>query len=271
MPELPEVETTRRGIEPWVLGRRVETVEIRNSQLRWPVPPNMADLMVGSTVEYLRRRGKYLLFTTSDGTALVHLGMSGSLRVSDAVEPWRKHDHWSWRLDSGRELRYHDPRRFGALLWLVGPAEEHSLLASLGPEPLSAEFDNRWLWRKSRGRSQAIKNFVMDSKVVVGVGNIYASEALFRAGIDPRRAAGNVSQARYALLSGQIRDVLGEAIESGGSTLRDYINGSGAPGYFQQKLSVYGREGLPCVSCASPIKNLRLGQRSSFYCSQCQR
>lgn len=269
MPELPEVETTLRGITPHLDGRRVEKVQIWQPRLRWPVPPGLAELIEGASVVGLSRRGKYLQVAFAHGAALIHLGMSGSLRVADAAQPLRKHDHWQWQMDSGICLRYHDPRRFGALVWSPGQ-DQHPLLRSLGPEPLQADFTGDYLWRRSRGRSQKVKSFLMDSKVVVGVGNIYASESLFRAGIHPMRAAGRVSRVRYERLVREVRAVLSEAIESGGSTLRDYVNGSGSPGYFQQRLHVYGRAGLPCHSCQQPVQQVVIGQRSSFFCPACQ-
>lgn len=271
MPELPEVETTRAGLSEHLVGRKVESLSITQRSLRWPVPTEMPKYFEGREITSLIRRGKYLLLASEQGTALIHLGMSGSLRIANANESQRKHDHWQMVLDNKTLLRYHDPRRFGAFLWAGLSPQQHSLLADLGPEPMEQEFAARPLYLRSRGRTQAIKNFLMDSKNVVGVGNIYASESLYRAGIHPNRAAGKVSLARYELLVCKVKDVLGEAIESGGSTLRDYVNGSGSPGYFQQKLLVYGREGRECGACQGAIKQLRIGQRSSFFCPQCQR
>ncbi len=271
MPELPEVETTRRGISPWLTGQKIQSVRVRQPSLRWPVPAEIADCLRGARVSSVKRRSKYLLIEVGEGTALVHLGMSGSLRLSDPAESYRKHDHWWWTLENGKQLRYHDPRRFGALLWMPSSQAGHPLLQSLGPEPLESEFTGAYLWQQSRARKVAIKNFIMDSRVVVGVGNIYASESLFRAGIHPLRAAGRVSLQRYQGLADAIRQVLGESIESGGSTLRDYVNSSGAPGYFQQQLGVYGRQGQPCPACGEAVRSVRIGQRSSFYCPRCQR
>lgn len=271
MPELPEVETTRRGISPWLIGQRVASAKIRNPGLRWPIPDDLADQLIGGEIKAVRRRSKYLLVEFEHGTALIHLGMSGSLRLADPRDAFRKHDHWCWTLDSGKQLRYHDPRRFGALLWLKDDPLIHPLLAGLGPEPLQDDFTGRHLWQLARGRKAPVKNFIMDAHVVVGVGNIYASESLYRAGIHPARAAGRVSQSRYDLLADSIVEVLREAIDSGGSTLRDYVNGSGNPGYFQQKLDVYGRSGEACRRCGETIASRKIGQRSSFYCPACQR
>lgn len=270
MPELPEVETTRRGIEPHLCGQRVTAVVIRQPRLRWPIPPEVAARLTDRTVTAVRRRAKYLLLDVEGGSALLHLGMSGSLRVIAAETPPGKHDHVDIRLESGQSLRLTDPRRFGALLWSEAGAT-HPLLASLGPEPLSGEFNGTHLYRASRGRRGAVKPFIMDSQVVVGVGNIYANEALYLAGIHPARAAGRISAARYDRLARAITAVLHKAIAEGGTTLRDFVGGDGRPGYFAQHLHVYGREGEPCPGCGAPIRQQRLGQRSSYYCSRCQR
>lgn len=270
MPELPEVETSRRGIAPWVEHQVVETVTVRDRRLRWPVPDGLEQKLAGQTVRALRRRAKYMLFETDSGSALLHLGMSGSVRIVDPSEPAGKHDHVDIVLGNGKALRFRDPRRFGSLLWADDPAK-HPLLASLGPEPLDDGFDGDHLWRASRGRRIAVKPFIMDASIVVGVGNIYASEALFAAGIHPRRAAGRVSRERYARLAETIRSVLKRAIRAGGTTLRDFHGGDGAPGYFRQKLDVYGRDGQPCRVCRSDIRVIVLGQRSTFYCLNCQR
>jgi len=272
MPELPEVETTRRGILPHVRGRRVSAVVVRDGRLRWPVPQDLAGLLTGRTVRDVRRRGKYLLFDLDDATLLIHLGMSGSLRVLHSPPaPPRKHDHVDVLLDDGSLLRYHDPRRFGAVLWLDADPSQHSLLRDLGPEPLDEHFDGSYLYRCSRGRRSSVKQFLMDGHIVVGVGNIYASEALFLAGISPRRQAGRVAAKRYDALALAVREVLGSAIAQGGTTLRDYVNGDGASGYFQQSLCVYGRGGEPCIRCGSPVRVSRTGQRSTFHCPNCQR
>ena len=271
MPELPEVETTRRGIEPHILGRTVVGVHVREGRLRWPIPEDLADRLQGKAVLGLARRGKYLLCAVDGGALLVHLGMSGSLRVAAAGAPLKKHDHVEILFAGGPCLRYHDPRRFGCLLWAAGEPLAHPLLAELGPEPFDAAFSGAYFHQAARARKTPVKTFIMDSHVVVGVGNIYASEALFHAGIDPRRAAGRVGPGRYEVLAGRVREVLRRSIEQGGTTLRDFVNAQGRPGYFQQTLAVYGREGLPCVLCGETVLGVRLGQRSSFYCPRCQR
>jgi formamidopyrimidine-DNA glycosylase len=270
VPELPEVETTRRGLAPHLLGRRVIALDIRQPRLRWPVPRELGSLLPGQLIQAIERRAKYLLVHTEPGSALLHLGMSGSLRVLPADTPPGTHDHVDWRLDSGRVLRYTDPRRFGCQLWQAR-GEVHPLLAGLGPEPLSDDFHGDLLWARSRGRKAAIKLFLMDQAIVVGVGNIYASEALFAAGIHPKRAAGSVSRARYARLAREVKRVLEHAITRGGTTLRDFINPDGAPGYFEQELFVYGRAGEPCRVCGTPIRASVIGQRSTFHCTRCQR
>lgn len=270
MPELPEVETTRRGVMPHVTGRRVTSVQLRVPALRWPIDPQITAELPGQRVEAVRRRAKYLLMDAQSGSVIVHLGMSGSLRVLPVGSTAARHDHADLLLDSGRMLRLTDPRRFGALLWQPS-GTVHPLLAHLGPEPLSDDLDGDHLWRLSRGRRAPVKAFVMDQAVVVGVGNIYAAEALFRAGIHPLRAAGRVSRGRYAALAAAIKAVLAFAIERGGTTLRDFLDPDGAPGYFEQELFVYGREGEPCRQCGSAIRSLRLGNRASCYCPRCQR
>ena len=270
MPELPEVETTRRGLLPHLLGRSVVALDVRQPRLRWPVAPELRALLPGQRIEGIERRAKYLLVHTPVGSALLHLGMSGSLRVLAATTPVGPHDHVDWQLDSGRVLRYTDPRRFGCQLWQPRGAV-HPLLAALGPEPLSHTFDGDGLWARSRGRRTAVKVFLMDQAVVVGVGNIYASEALFAAGIHPKRMAGAISRTRYARLAGEVKRILARAITHGGTTLRDFINPDGAPGYFEQELFVYGRTGESCRRCGTPIRSVVLGQRSAFYCPRCQR
>ena len=270
MPELPEVETTRRGITPHVVGRKIVQVNIHNGRLRWPVPDNYAKMLAGTTITAIERRAKYLLWHNRHGASLVHLGMSGSLRVIDPQTPKRPHDHVEWILDNNLAIRLHDPRRFGCVLWTDNP-DNHPLLKDLGPEPLGNQFHAAWLHQRSRGRKQAIKAFVMDAKHVVGVGNIYASEALYRAGIHPSRAAGRVSLQRYVALVNAIRAVLSEAIDCGGTTLRDFLRDSGEPGYFSQSLNVYGRTDEPCKRCGDPIRIRQIGQRSSFFCPRCQR
>ncbi len=270
MPELPEVETTRRGIEPLVLGRRVAALAVRQRQLRWPVPATLRNL-VGERIDGVRRRAKYLLLDASCGSAIMHLGMSGSLRVvPQAVTPGA-HDHVDFVLDDGNCLRLRDPRRFGAVLWTRGDPLAHPLLRDLGPEPFDPVFDGRYLHTRARGRRVAVKSFVMDAHVVVGVGNIYASEALFAAGIHPHRPAGRVSRQRYQGLSEAVREVLARAIGFGGTTLRDFSSPEGNPGYFRNELRVYDRAGLPCPNCAADLRHSVIGQRSSYYCARCQR
>ena len=279
MPELPEVETTLRGIEPALSGRTVVEVIVRNPSLRWRVPEEVKQARGGRVVRCWRR-AKYLLIelageetgaSSIEGGLLIHLGMSGSLRISDAEDAPRKHDHVDVVLDSGKCIRFNDPRRFGVFSWWAPPAESHRLLRDLGPEPLSGPFSGTYLRQKSRGRKAAVKNFIMDGKIVVGVGNIYASEALFMAGIHPSRPAGRISAARYEALAAAIRDVLSRAIRRGGTTLRDFLNAEGNPGYFAQELLVYEREGLPCFQCQTPLRRKVIGQRSSYYCPRCQR
>ena len=271
MPELPEVETTRSGIAPHVEGRVVTEVVLRRRKLRYPVPRTLLADLPGQMVERVERRAKYLLLRCEAGTVLIHLGMSGSLRLVAADVPAEKHDHIDIVFENGQALRLRDPRRFGAVLWLTGDPMEHKLLATLGPEPLSDEFDADYLYQHSRKRKVAVKQFIMDSHTVVGVGNIYASEALFRAGIRPQLAAGRLSRRRCELLVESIKSVLGQAIAEGGTTLRDFVDGEGRPGYFKQQLQVYGRAGEPCRVCAGIIREVRQGQRASFYCPACQR
>ena len=270
MPELPEVETTCRGIEPHIDKHRVTAVRVRQPKLRWQVPADLAELIVGREVCQVGRRGKYILIGFDNGELLIHLGMSGSLRVLPQETPPGKHDHVELIFDSGMMVRLTDPRRFGAVLWQP-QGEVHTLLASLGPEPLTDAFNTDHLAKACKGRSQAIKLLIMNSHVVVGVGNIYANEALFRAGIDPRRAAGKISKARLERLVEEIKAVLDYAITRGGTTLRDFLASDGKPGYFAQELSVYGRGGEPCKQCTKPLKEVRLGQRSTVFCTQCQR
>lgn len=272
MPELPEVETTRRGILPRLQGRRVVAVRVFEEGLRWPVTPGLPRLLPGQRLEDIERRAKYLLMRFSNGTLLVHLGMTGSLRVfSSEKTPLRKHDHLELHWDDGSVLRYHDPRRFGTVQWLGCAAGDHPLLVGLGPEPLGPDFGGGYLFQRSRGRRLAVKQLLMDAAVVVGVGNIYANEALFLAGIDPRRQAGRIALERYARLADGVRTVLESALARGGTTLRDYVDGDGSPGYFAQELKVYGRAGLPCVRCGTRIGTIRQAQRSTFYCPKCQR
>ena len=269
MPELPEVETSRRGIEPHIVGTRVERVIIRNRSLRWPVSRSVDRNLAAKTIDSVTRRAKYLLINTESGAAILHLGMSGSVFIVDHDTPAGVHDHVDIDFDSGKTLRFRDPRRFGSLHWSKDPLQ-HKLLKSLGPEPLNDEFDGGYLWTQSRGRRVSIKQFIMNAHVVVGVGNIYASEALYMAGINPRRAAGRVALQRYVLLATEIKEVLTKAIKAGGTTLRDFYGGDGEAGYFQQQLEAYGREGEPCRRCNTPITLIVQGQRSSYYCKQCQ-
>jgi formamidopyrimidine-DNA glycosylase len=271
MPELPEVETTRRGVAPHVERQKVTAVRVYDRRLRWPVPRDLSRRLVGRCVERVDRRSKYLLFRMGDDTLLVHMGMTGSLRVFTEAPPREAHDHIDLEFANGVILRYRDPRRFGAMLWSPAAAGEHRLLARLGVEPFAPEFDGDYLFRAMRGRRAAIKLVLMDSHVVVGVGNIYANESLFRAGIRPDRAAHRVGRARLARLALAVRDTLSEAIAKGGSTLRDYVDSRGEPGYFQLEYYVYGRQAEPCRVCGSPIRMRRLGARATYYCVRCQR
>ncbi len=270
MPELPEVETTRRGLAPHLVGRRILGATLRRPDLRWPIAGEITAELPGQRIDAVVRRAKYLLVEVQTGSALLHLGMSGSLRVLPVTTPHGLHDHVDIALDSDRVLRFNDPRRFGCLLWQPA-GTMHPLLAELGPEPLSGAFDGDHLWRLSRGRSAPVKAFLMDQSVVVGVGNIYAAEALFRAGIHPFRAAGRVSRQRYALLADAVKAILAHAIARGGTTLRDFISPDGAPGYFEQELFVYGREGERCKTCGTPLRARSLGQRPTVWCPRCQR
>ncbi len=280
MPELPEVETTRRGLAPHLEGRRVIGVTLRRPDLRWPIPREIETLLPSQTILSVRRRAKYLLMDTDAGTAIWHLGMSGSMRVLPASTPVQAHDHVDVLIDSSRiqgkdaaaakVLRFNDPRRFGSLLWQL-PGETHALLRDLGPEPLSDDFSGALLFERSRGRKIAVKAFLMDQKIVVGVGNIYAAEALFAAGVSPLRAAGKVSRERYDAIAQSVRTILSYAIARGGTTLRDFISPDGAPGYFEQELSAYGRGGEACPRCGRPLKQAMLAQRATVWCGHCQR
>ena len=275
MPELPEVETTRRGLAPHLEGRRIAAVTLRRPDLRWPIPDEIETLLPSQTILSIRRRAKYLLMDTAAGSALWHLGMSGSLRVLPADTPVRAHDHVDMLIEgkdpaARRVLRFNDPRRFGCLLWQP-PGETHELLRGLGPEPLSDDFSGELLFQRSRGRKVPVKALLMDQKIVVGVGNIYAAEALFAAGVSPLRAAGKVSRERYEAIATEIRRILTYAIARGGTTLRDFISPDGAPGYFEQELSAYGRGGEPCPRCGRPLKQAMLAQRATVWCGHCQR
>ncbi|WP_129140668.1 bifunctional DNA-formamidopyrimidine glycosylase/DNA-(apurinic or apyrimidinic site) lyase [Modicisalibacter coralii] len=270
MPELPEVETTRRGVAPYLEGGEIREVIVRERRLRTPVPVDFEDHLIGRRIGELRRRAKYLIVPTGERTLLWHLGMSGSLRIARVGDPPKKHDHVDLVVDDGAILRYHDPRRFGFVDWLAGDVASDPRLARLGPEPLSPDFDGERLYRLSRGRRLAVKPFLMDNAVVVGVGNIYAAEALFLAGIDPRRAAGRIGRERYDRLAEAVREVLAAAISQGGTTLRDFVSGVGEPGYFSQRLNVYGRAGEPCRRCGGELRQITLGQRASVFCPRCQ-
>jgi formamidopyrimidine-DNA glycosylase len=271
VPELPEVETTRRGIEPLVAGRTIERVVSRVQRLRWNLPRKIAATLAGQTVLGVERRAKYLLLRCPAGTIILHLGMTGRLSLVPADAPAGPHDHIDVVFTDGSALRFNDARRFGAFLWTPEDPHGHPLLVELGPEPFAAEMDGDYLCQRSRGRRIAIKPFIMDQRVVVGVGNIYASEALFRAGIHPSRPAGEVSRVRYGRLADAIREVLSEAIAAGGTTIRDFADAAGRPGYFSVQLRVYGREGEPCPSCRRAIRQLRLGGRATYFCPRCQR
>jgi formamidopyrimidine-DNA glycosylase len=271
MPELPEVETTRRGIARALTGRRVDAFVVRERRLRWPIAAEIEAKLCGTVVRGVGRRAKYILLEFDAGTVIVHLGMSGSLRILEVAAPPRPHDHWDLCLADGAILRFHDPRRFGSLHWTESDPALHPLLARLAPEPLSDAFDGAYLHRATRKRRVAIKHLIMNSQLVVGVGNIYASEALFRAGLSPHRAAGRLSRAQVDALVQAIRDVLAEAIGIGGTTLRDYVNAAGLPGYFRQRLNVYERTAEPCRRCGTPIKHRQQGQRSTYWCPRCQR
>lgn len=269
MPELPEVETTRRGISPHLVKQKITDIIIRQPKLRWPIPADLPNRLIGQTIHTVKRRAKYLLIETESGTLIMHLGMSGSLRIIPGSTPAGGHDHFDLVLGKSC-LRLRDPRRFGAVLWTDNDINQHSLIAKLGPEPLSDAFDVEYLYAQSRKRNVAIKNFIMNAHIVVGVGNIYASESLFLAGINPKRKAGKISKQRFAKLVQSIKSVLTKAIKQGGTTLKDFSNEEGKPGYFKQELQVYGRPGEACYTCAAPIQQAMIGQRSSYYCPHCQ-
>jgi formamidopyrimidine-DNA glycosylase len=271
MPELPEVETTRRGLAPLLVGKRIKAAVVRHHGLRQPVPRNLSKLLAGTTIHHLTRRGKYLLFDCGTGTLILHLGMSGRLWVVNTGTPAEKHDHFDLVLENGTVVRLRDPRRFGLVLWHKGDPLGHPLLAAIGPEPFSLEFDGARLYRATRNRSAAIKLVLMDSHVVAGVGNIYANEALFRAGIRPSTPAQRLSRERCDVLAKRVRETLQDAIGAGGSSLRDYVGSDGLAGNFQSQFMVYGRAGQPCQHCGTTIKEIRQGQRATFYCPRCQR
>lgn len=271
MPELPEVETTLNGIRPYILHSPVRDVLIRNHSLRWPIDANLPDILRTQSLNALSRRGKYLLLHFNSGIVLWHLGMSGSLRILQKNAAPRPHDHVDVLFANGNILRYHDPRRFGAVIWTQEAITSHKLLVKLGPEPLSEDFNAEYLFARSRKIKQAVKSWIMDSHVVVGVGNIYANESLFRAGIHPLKAAGKISRPAFERLTDEIKNVLTYAIHRGGTTLRDFVGGDGKPGYFAQELKVYGRAGEACTVCTKALTEKRVGQRSTVYCTHCQR
>lgn len=270
MPELPEVEITRKGIAPYIIDQTVKDLVVRNPHLRWRVPSRLQHKLVGQTINSVTRRAKYLLLNTSDGSVIIHLGMSGSLRVLKKTTPPHKHDHIDIVFANNVCLRFRDPRRFGCVLWSQRPLK-HRLLNKLGPEPLLADFDGEYLFKSSRKRPGAVKNLLMNANIVSGIGNIYATEALFAAGIHPQRAANKLSLKRYCLLANKTKQILRNAIRAGGTTLRDFHSAEGQPGYFRYSLKVYDREGEPCPQCNRPIRRRVMQGRSSFYCSHCQR
>lgn len=270
MPELPEVETTRRGIAPHVTDRTILECVLRANKLRWPLDSALCHILPGQKICRVERRAKYLLLCCDEGTIILHLGMSGSLRIVPAGTTEQKHDHIDLIFTDGQCLRMTDPRKFGAFLYTCSNPYNHKLLQNLGPEPLTDGFNGKYLYNRSRGKKQPIKQFIMDQKTVVGVGNIYASESLFAAGIRPERGAGRVGLERYENLTHAIKKILHEAIIAGGTTIHDFSQADGRPGYFAQQLQVYGRNGDPCVVCGQPILSQKLGQRSTFYCSRCQ-
>ena len=269
MPELPEVETTRQGIAPHCEGQTIQRVIVRNPSLRWPVPADLAEHLEGKTIRAVERRAKYLFLHLETGSVIVHLGMSGSLRVITDDSPAMTHDHVELVLGNHRRLRFNDPRRFGCWLWTTD-WNRHPLISALGPEPLSEDFNGAWLFRLSRQKQTPVKSFIMDNHVVVGVGNIYASEALFKAGIRPTAPAGKIGRVRLARLVNAIQQILRQAIRQGGTTISDY-RGSGSGGRFQQRLSVYGRAGEPCASCQRPLQSLTMAGRNTFFCAACQK
>jgi formamidopyrimidine-DNA glycosylase len=271
MPELPEVETTRRGLAPHVVGERISAAVVRNRALRLPVPRRLPQILAGLTITALTRRGKYLLFGSDAGTLIVHLGMSGRLWIVARGTPPELHDHFDLVLANGTLVRLRDPRRFGLLAWETGDPLRHALLEAIGPEPFGGEFTAQWLYGVTRSRHAPVKQVLMDSRAVAGVGNIYASESLFRAGIHPRLPAHRIGLARCARLVDAVRETLQLAIDAGGSTLRDYVGSDGLAGSFQSQFMVYDREGEPCFRCGTPIRTLRQGQRATFYCVRCQR
>lgn len=271
MPELPEVETTLRGIKPHIIDQKVIDVIVRHHQLRWPVPADLKNQLQNKVIKSLRRRAKYLLFETDNGTLILHLGMSGRVRILSEPVAAGKHDHIDIYFSNQKYLRFTDPRRFGALLWTSEDPFKHPLLAKIGPEPLSSDFDGHYLWEQARGRKVSVKSYIMNSSIVAGVGNIYAAEALFQSRIRPQKHAGKISLAQYQDLAAAIKRILKNAIAKGGTTLKDFMKSDGTPGYFSIQLQAYGRGGEPCVNCGTKLKSARIGQRSTVYCGVCQK
>jgi formamidopyrimidine-DNA glycosylase len=270
MPELPEVETTLRGIKPSILNQEVIDITLRHTKLRWPIPHDLKSHLLGQVVKQVSRRAKYLLFTFETGTLILHLGMSGRLVIVKASVPAKVHDHVDITFANHTTLRFNDARRFGALLFTTAPPEQHPLLAKLGPEPLTTAFNGKYLWERARGKKVALKSYIMNGHIVAGVGNIYATEALFQAGLRPQKAAGKVSREQYDKLAQAIKTILHQAIKKGGTTLKDFMKPSGSPGYFSIDLQIYGKNGKPCPCCHTSLKAVQLGQRTSVYCPSCQ-
>lgn len=270
MPELPEVETTMRGIKPHICGQILKKMVVRNRNLRWPIPKNLEKMLAGQTVRNIIRRGKYLIFQLDTGSMLLHLGMSGRLRVLENTPPPAKHDHVDMCFSNGKTLRFTDPRRFGAVLFTDKNIAEHPLLAHLGPEPLTDKFDENYLFSRAKSRKLPVKSFIMDSKIVVGVGNIYAAEALFTAGIHPEKPAGKINLQEYQKLAAAIKKILQQAIKKGGTTLKDFSQTDGKPGYFSIELQVYGKQNQPCPRCKTTLELIKIGQRSTVFCAVCQ-
>ena len=270
MPELPEVETTRRGIEPYLTGIEVTDITIRQKQLRWPISDDLSTAFKNQTIQSVQRKAKYLLLNSQAGTTIIHLGMSGNLQIVRPETPLKKHDHVDFHLANDFYLRFNDPRRFGCILWTNQAPEKHKLLNNLGPEPFADNFTGHYLYLLARNSKRPIKSFIMDPHIVVGVGNIYANEALFAAGIHPTRPAGRISLARYLTLNNAIKTILSRAIEQGGTTLKDFVGGSGKAGYFKQELNVYGRNNQPCIQCGQTLILIRQSNRATVFCSHCQ-